>query len=428
VPQKHLGGRSYWYPQGRVLGGGSSINAQVYTRGNAKDYDEWASEEGCAGWGYRDVLPYFKRAEDNQRYVDDYHGYGGPLGVSFPVGPLPICDAYLRAAQEAGLPYNPDFNGAKQEGCGYYQLTIKNGRRSSAAVAYLRPVKGRPNLEVRTGVLTTRVVVERGRAMGVEVGRKGASPELARAEREVLVTSGAVGSPKLLLLSGIGPADELRALDIPVVHDLPGVGKNLQDHLDVYVVSECTGDHTYDRYARPHRAAWAGVQYLLFRQGPVASNLCEAGGFWYADPAARSPDIQFHLMLGSGIEKGAAKLKNPGVTLNSAFMRFVLAERQPGPECRTDEEIAAYAVRYAKTDYHPVGTCKMGVDAMAVVDPELRLRGIEGLRVCDSSVMPRLVSSNTNAPTIMIGEKASDLVRGIRAQGAAKARELVDAA
>jgi choline dehydrogenase-like flavoprotein len=480
VPQKHLGGRSYWYPQGRVLGGGSSINAQVYTRGNAKDYDEWASEEGCAGWGYRDVLPYFKRAEGNQRYVDDWHGYGGPLGVSFPVGPLPICDAYLRAAQEAGLPYNPDFNGARQEGCGYYQLTIKNGRRSSAAVAYLRPIKDRPNLEVRTGVFTTRVVVERGRAVGVEVGRKGASPELVRAEREVLVTSGAIGSPKLLLLSGIGPADELKALGIPVVHDLPGVGKNLQDHLDVYVVSECTGDHTYDRYARPHRAAWAGLQYLLFRQGPVASNLCEAGGFWYADPAARSPDIQFHLMLGSGIEKGAAKLKNPGVTLNSAFMRprargavtlasgdpaahplidpnylcdpydreisirgfrlareimrqpafrpFVLAERQPGPECRTDEEITAYAVRFAKTDYHPVGTCKMGVDAMAVVDPELRLRGIEGLRVCDSSVMPRLVSSNTNAPTIMIGEKASDLVRGIGAVGGAKARELVDAA
>jgi choline dehydrogenase-like flavoprotein len=467
VPQEHLGGRSYWYPQGRILGGGSSINAQVYTRGNAKDYDEWAEEEGCAGWRYADVLPYFKRAEDNQRLVDDYHGYGGPLGVSAPVNPLPICDAYLRAAQEAGLPFNPDFNGTRQDGCGYYQLTIRGSRRCSAAVGYLKPVRDRANLEVRTGVMTARVVVERGRAVGVDVIERGAgTPLRLHAEREVVLTAGAIGSPKLLLLSGIGPADELAAQSIPVVHDLSGVGKNLQDHLDLYVVSECTGDHTYDRYARPHRMLWAGLQYLLFGCGPVASNLCEAGGFWYADPEARSPDIQFHLMLGSGIEKGAARLRNSGVTLNSAFLRprargtvtlasadpfahplidpnywgdpydramsirgfrlareimqqpafkpFVMAERMPGPAVETDDDIAAYAIRHAKTDYHPVGTCKMGMDELAVVDPELRVKGLEMLRVCDSSIMPRLVSSNTNAPTIMIAEMASDLIQGVR--------------
>jgi choline dehydrogenase-like flavoprotein len=477
VPQQHLGDRRYWYPQGRILGGGSSINAQVYTRGNAKDYDEWATEEGCAGWSYADVLPYFKRAEDNQRLVDDYHGYGGPLGVSAPLNPLPICDAYLRAAQEAGLPFNPDFNGRRQDGCGYYQLTIRGGRRCSAAVGYLKRVKDRANLEVRTGVMTARVVLERGRAVGVEViGRRGAQPERLHVEREVLLSAGAIGSPKLLLLSGIGPADDLAALGIPVVHDLPGVGRNLQDHLDLYVVSECTGDHTYDRFSRPHRMLWAGLQYVLFGGGPVASNLCEAGGFWYADPDARSPDIQFHLMLGSGIEKGAARLRNCGVTLNSAFLRprargsvtlasadpfaepridpnywgdpydramsirglrlareimhqpafrpFVLAERMPGPEVRTDEEIAAYAIRYAKTDYHPVGTCKMGIDGFAVVDPALRVKGVDGLRVCDSSIMPRLVSSNTNAPTIMIAEMASDLIRGVRPSLAAAVQVL----
>ena len=467
VPQKHLGGRSYWYPQARILGGGSSINAQIYTRGNAKDYNEWAEEDRCAGWSYANVLPYFKRAEDNQRIIDEYHDYGGPLGVSAPVNPLPISAAYLRAAQEAGLPFNPDFNGRRQDGCGYYQLTIRGGRRCSAAVGYLRPVRGRPNLEVRTGVMALRVVIECGRAIGLEVtSRRATKPVRLYSECEVVLTAGAIGSPKLLLLSGIGPADELAALGIPVVNELPGVGRNLQDHLDLYVVSECTGDHTYDRYARrPHRMLWPGLQYVLLGTGPVASNLCEAGGFWYAEPDARSPDIQLHLVLGSGIGIETARLGNCGVTLNSAFLRprargsvtlasadpfvdplidpnywghphdramsirglrlareimrqpafkpFVMAERMPGPEVETDVEIAAYAIKHAKTDYHPVGTCKMGTDELAVVDPELRVQGLEGLRVCDSSIMPRLVSSNTNAPTIMIAEKASDLIQGV---------------
>jgi choline dehydrogenase-like flavoprotein len=465
VPQTHLGGRSYWYPQGRVLGGGSSINAMVYTRGHAADYNAWEREEGCAGWGYADVLPYFKRAEDNQRFVDAYHSYGGPLGVSAPVNPLPLCDAYLRAAQEAGLPYNPDFNGAEQEGCGYYQLTIKDARRCSAVRAYLRPVMGRRNLAVRTDAMVTRIVVENGRAVGVEIA-DASGRQVIRPEREILLTAGAIGSPRLLLLSGIGPADNARALGITPAHDLPGVGRNLQDHFDVYVVCECTGEHSYDRVARPHRTLGAGLQYLLLKNGPVASNLVEAGGFWWADRSARSPDIQLHLVLGSGVEKGAAKLDNPGVILNSCFLRprargtvrlasadpkahplvdpnywgdpydreisirgfkiareimrqqalrpYVLAERLPGPEVTTDAEIAAYAQRYGKTDYHPVGTCRMGHAADAVVDPAtLRVHGLDGLRVCDSSIMPQLVSSNTNAPTIMIGERAADIVRGV---------------
>lgn len=464
VPQRHLDGRVLWYTQARVLGGGSSINAQIYTRGNARDYDAWAADGGCAGWSYREVLPYFRRAEDNQRFADVWHGTGGPIGVSVPENPLPISEAFLRAAQEFGIPYNPDFNGARQGGIGHYQVTVRNARRSSAAVAYLRPIADRANLTVRPGAQVMRVLVESGRAVGVELATARGGTEQVRAEGEVIVSSGAIGSPRLLLLSGIGPADHLRAVGVDVVHDLPGVGCNLQDHLDLYVIAECTGDHTYDGYARLHWSAWAGLQYLLFRKGPVASTLFETGGFWYADRTARSPDIQFHLGLGSGIEAGVEKLRHAGVTLNTAFLRprsrgtvrlasgdpsamplidpnywsdpydrqigleglrmareilqqpalkpFILAERLPGPGHDGEEELARYAFRSCKTDHHPAGTCKMGVDAMAVVDPQLRVRGLEGLRVCDSSVMPFLVSSNTNAPTVMIGEKGADLIRG----------------
>ena len=322
VPQKHMKDRVFWYTQAKVVGGGSSINAQIYTRGNARDYDAWDKEEGCEGWAYRDVLPYFKRAEDNQRYANDYHSYGGPLGVSNPIAPLPICEAYLQAGQEMGIPFNPDFNGATQEGLGYYQLTQKDARRSSASVAYLKPIRDRKNLSVRTDALVTRVVVEKGRAIGVEiVDKPGAQPQLVRAEREVIVSCGAIGSPRLLQLSGIGPADDLKAAGVPVVHDLPGVGSNMQDHLDLFVIAECNGDHTYDSYARIDKTIWAGLQYILLKKGPAASSLFETGGFWYADPTAAWPDIQFHLGLGSGIEAGVEKLRNPGVTLNSAFLR-----------------------------------------------------------------------------------------------------------
>lgn len=465
VPQKHMKDRVFRYTQAKVLGGGSSINAQIYTRGNARDYDAWAHDEGCSGWSYREVLPYFKRAENNERYANDYHGYGGPLGVSNPIAPLPICEAYFRAAQEIGIPFNPDFNGAGQEGVGYYQLTQKNARRSSASVAYLRPIRDRKNLTVRSGAMVTRIVVEKGRAVGVEiVERPGAAPEILRAAVEVIVSCGAIGSPKLLMQSGIGPADHLKAVGVEVVHDLPGVGSNMQDHVDLFAIAECKGDFTYDSYARPHKTVWAGIQYLLLAKGPAASSLFETGGFWYADPTAASPDIQFHLGLGSGIEAGVEKLRHAGVTLNSAFLRprsrgtvrlksadpadaplidpnywadpydrqmsikglriardilsqdalkpFVEREVLPGSGLTTDEELAEYAFRSAKTDHHPAGTCKMGVDDMAVVTPELKVRGIDGLRVCDASVMPRVPSSNTNAPTIMVGEKGADIIRG----------------
>ncbi len=464
VPQKHMGGRVLRFTQAKVIGGGSSINAQLYTRGNPLDYEAWAKAGNCGGWGYRDLLPYFKRSEDNQRLVNAYHSYGGPLGVSAPINPPPIADAYICAAQEAGVPYNGDFNGAVQAGAGFYQLTTKNARRSSTASSFLKQASGRPNLTIMTGIMVTRIVIEKGRAIGVDIIENGAVRTL-RAEREVLVTSGAIGSPKLLLQSGIGPADHLRAVGVNVAHDLPGVGGNLQDHLDLFVICECTGEHTFDNYAKPHRAAWAGLQYLLFKTGPVSSSLFETGGFWFADPSAPSPDIQFHLGLGSGIEAGVEKLRNTGVTLNSAFLRprsrgtvrlasadpaaaplidpnywddpydremslrglelareimrqkalkpFVLREVLPGPARTGPEDLVQYAWKNAKTDHHPVGTCKMGTDALAVVGPDLKVHGLEGLRVCDSSIMPTLVSSNTNGPTIMIGERAADLVRGL---------------
>jgi choline dehydrogenase-like flavoprotein len=464
VPQKHMKGRVLRYTQAKVIGGGSSINAQLYTRGNAADYDLWASEDRCEGWDYRAILPYFKRAEDNQRFADDYHSYGGPLGVSMPVSALPICDAYIRAGQELGIPYNGDFNGKQQAGVGFYQLTQRDRKRSSASMAYLLPIKDRKNLTVRTGARVARIVIEGNRAVGVAIA-SGRELEIVRAEREVLVSSGAIGSPKLLLQSGIGPADHLRSVGIDVRHDLPGVGGNMQDHLDLFVISECTGDHTYDGVAKPHRTAWAGLQYLLFKSGPVASSLFETGGFWYADPQARSPDIQFHLGLGSGIEAGVEKLKNAGVTLNSAYLHprsrgtvrlassdpsaaplidpnywddphdrkmsleglkiareimqqdalkpYVMAERLPGPRVMTDDELFDYGCANAKTDHHPVGTCKMGTGPESVVGLDLKVHGLEGLRVCDSSVMPRVPSCNTNAPTIMVGEKGSDLIRGL---------------
>jgi choline dehydrogenase-like flavoprotein len=467
VPLAHLDGRHMWYPQGRVLGGGGSINAQVFTRGNARDYDAWAEEEGCAGWSYREILPYFRRAEDNERFSNAWHGTCGPLGVSDLISPHAMSKVFVRAAQEAGLPYNPDFNGERQEGCGLYQVTQRNGRRCSCAIAYLRPAMARRNLTVRTGAQATRIVVEHARAVGVDYVDDQSEPQHARAEREVLVTSGAVGSPKLLLLSGIGPADELRALGIEPVHDLPGVGRNFQDHVDVYVISELNGPHSYNKHTRPHRQLWAAAQYYLFGSGPITSNLAEAGGFWFVDQDARSPDVQFHFLPGSGLEAGVSQLGEHGCTLNSCFLRphsrgtvrlasadpsapplidpnyfaeeydrkisiggfrlareimaqaafrpFLRAERLPGREVKSDADLMAYARRHGKTDYHPVGSCKMGIDALAVVDPELRVHGLAGLRVCDSSIMPQLVSSNTNAPTIMIGEKAADLVRGVSA-------------
>mgnify|MGYP000971955224 CR=1 FL=1 len=461
VPQRHMNGMTIRFTQAKVIGGGSAINAQIYTRGNALDYDEWR-QIGCDGWSYEDVLPYFRKAEDNDSWDNRYHGNGGPLGVSKPRAPLPICEAYFAAAAALGIPRNDDMTGATQDGVGYYQLTQRNARRSSAAMAYLAPNRGRANLTVRTGAQVKRIVVENGRATGVEM----MDGSRVTAAAEVVLSSGAIGSPRMLMLSGIGPADHLAEVGIRPVLDQPEVGSNFQDHLDLFVIAEVTGPHTYDRYARPLWSAVAGLQYLATRKGPVASSLFETGGFWYADRDARSPDVQLHLGLGSGIEAGVAAMPNGGVTLNSAYLRprsrgtvrlassdpaaaplidpnywedphdremsirglklaqeimrqaplrpFVLAERLPGPEVRTDQDYFDFACRHSKTDHHPAGTCRMGSDPAAVVDPRLRLNGIERLRVIDASIMPTVVSSNTNAPTIMIAEKAADMIRADR--------------
>ena len=463
TPQKHMKDRVFWYTQAKVLGGGSTINAQIYTRGDRSVYDRWADEHGCDGWSYDDVLPYFMRAESNQRLADGFHGTGGPLGVSDPLAPLPVAYAFIRAAQEYGIPHNADFNGSVVEGCGFYQVTQKNGRRSSTSRDFLGPARGRPNLTVETGAEATRILVENGRAVGVRYVRGSESLE-ARAEAEVLVTSGAIGSPRLLMLSGIGPADHLGAIGVAPVHDLPGVGENLHDHMDLFVIAECSGAHSYDHYTRPHYAALAGAQYYLFGRGPAASSLFETGAFWHSGPDAIA-DLQFHFGQGSGIEAGVAAMRN-GVTLNAALVKprsrgtvrlvsadprdpplidpnywaeeedrersieglriardimrqpamspFLKGERLPGPDARTREDLVSYACANAKTQHHPVGACRMGTDAMAVVDPQLRLRGLKGLRVCDSSVMPLICASNTNAASIMIAEKASDLLRGTR--------------
>ncbi len=458
APQRGLNGKEVWYPQGRVLGGGSSINAQLYTRGNGADYDNWAAH-GCKGWSYDDVLPYFRKSESNSRFADRFHGQDGPLLVS-DVVPHRLTRVFVLAAQQAGMPFNSDFNGAEQAGLGFYQVTNRDGRRSSTSVCYVRPVRDDPALTVRTGAHVERIVVSKGRAQGVVVNGR-----TIRADREVLLTAGAIGSPRVLMHSGIGPPDHLREIGIEPVFDQPSVGSNLHDHMDVFIMSECAGEWSVDRYKSPLRAAGAGLEYLLFGSGILASNVCDGGGFWYADESEAVPDIQFHFLPGTGLEHGLRKIRN-GVTLNTAWLRpksrgvvrlkskdpmaqphidpnywgeredvrrsiagfrlgrrimaqpafrpFIKVEAYPGDAAETDEDIIEYACRHAKTDYHPVGTCRMGApdDPDAVVDPELRLRDIENLRVCDSSVMPFVVSSNTNAATIMIAEKAADMICG----------------
>jgi choline dehydrogenase len=469
VPQKHANMREIPYAQARVIGGGSSINAEIYTRGTPADYDRWAEEEGAAGWSFAEIRKYFLRSEGNTMLAGEWHGTEGELGVSNIPQPQPMTRAFVQAAQERGLPFNPDFNGAVQAGCGPYQTTTRNGRRCSAAVGYLRPALKRPNLTVKTGAMVHRIVVEKGRATGVEYATGGA-PVLARAESEVLLTSGAVGSPKMMMLSGLGPAAHLRALGLPVMADLPGVGENLQDHFGIDIVGELTGHYSLDKYNKLHWMLWAGAQYMLFNSGPVTSNVVEGGAFWHSQPGLERPDLQFHFLAGAGAEAGVPSVPkgSSGVTLNSytlrpksrgtvrlrsarpedaalvdpnflaepddlrcsvegvrisreifeqaAMQKHLRAIRFPDESVRTQADYEAYARQYGRTSYHPTCTCKMGAesDPMAVVDPQLRVRGIDGLRICDSSVMPSLVGSNTNAPTIMIGEKAADLVRGNR--------------
>ena len=464
APQKHADMREIAYAQARVLGGGSSINAEVFTRGHPSDYDRWV-EEGAPGWGFADIRKYFLRSEGNSILAGDWHGTEGPLGVSNTPDPQPMTRAFLRACQEMGIPYNPDFNGPVQEGAGVYQTTTRNARRCSAAVAYLRPALGRPNLTVVTGATVLRIRCQGGRATGVDYAVNGTAATAA-ADSEVIVTAGAIGSPKLMLLSGIGPADEIRRHGIAVTHDLPGVGRNLTDHFGIDIVAELHDHLSLDKYNRPHWAVWAGLQYLLFRSGPIASNVVEGGVFWHSAPHQPVPDLQFHFLAGAGAEAGVPSVTPgaSGVTLNSYTLRpksrgsvtlrsadpadkpvvdpnflaepddlrisvegvrlsremfaqgsmrkHIRAVRFPDDTVQTQAEYESYARRYGRTSYHPVGTCRMGGDAMAVVDPQLRVRGIDGLRICDSAIMPSLIGSNTNAPTVMIGERAADLIRG----------------
>ncbi len=462
-PEAALAGRRLYWPRGRVLGGSSSINAMCYTRGQPADYDGWA-QAGASGWDYAHVLPYFRRAEDHYAGESRFHGQGGPLTVSSLGYRNTLTRVFVAAARARGLVENPDFNGERQEGAGYYDVTQRKGRRCSTAVAYLRPAQERANLVIATRVTATRLTFDGTRATGVEYLHRGVRQQ-AQAEREVLLSAGAIGSPQLLLLSGVGPAGDLHAMGVRVVVDLPGVGENLQDHLDVCTLYKCLEPITYD--FTPFEEARVAVRYLLTRSGPGASNVAESGAF-LCSPLARDrrPDVQLHFVPAQLDDHGRNRLPGHGFTIHAcnlrpesrgritlkstdplqppriearylsaesdldvlvesvrmsrhivadaAFDRYRGAEVFPGPQADDRAGIVEFIRRKAETIYHPAGTCRMGADndARAVVDDHLRVRGISGLRVIDASVMPTLVSGNTNAPTIMIAERASDLVLG----------------
>ncbi|OQW92894.1 MAG: GMC family oxidoreductase [Beggiatoa sp. IS2] len=460
-PEPNLNNRRMYWPRGKVLGGSSSINAMCYTRGQAEDYDQWAAL-GNPGWSYHEVLPYFKKAENCERGASEYHGVGGPLNVQDLLYKNPLSGLFIEAAASLGYPRNDDFSGAKQEGIGYYQVTQKNGQRCSAAVAYLNPIKNRPNLTILTKSLAHKVLFEGKRAIGVEYSR-GRQITRALADKEVILSGGAINSPHVLLLSGIGPADQLKKVGIPVLQDLPGVGKNLQDHLDACTLYQCVKPITYDSI-RYLKEIPVGIQYYLFRKGPGTSNIAEAGGF-VRSPLAKDtrPDVQFHFLSALLDDHGRNRINDNGMTIHACDLRpesrgelllksarpddkvviyanylstdkdmammvagvkmareifhepsfnpYLGKELFPGAQANTDEAIRDFIRRKAETIYHPVGTCKMGTDDQAVVDPELKVRGIEHLRVVDASIMPTLLSGNTNAPAIMIAEKAADLMK-----------------
>ncbi|MGO9989482.1 MAG: GMC family oxidoreductase [Steroidobacteraceae bacterium] len=458
-PEPELNGRRLYWPRGRVLGGSSSINAMCYTRGHRLDYDEWAAL-GADGWDYASVLPYFRKAEDQARGSSEHHGVGGPLSVEDLAFRNPLSATFVEAAVQCGLRRNPDFNGAVQDGVGFYQVTQRRGRRCSTAVAYLRPAARRANLEVLTRCLSTRVLFEGRCAVGVEYRSDGALKR-ARADREVILAAGTIGSPQLLMLSGVGPPEELHALGIPMVADSREVGRNLQDHLDFCTLSKCTEKISYDFNA--YQELIVAVRYLLTRSGPGVSNIAEAGGFLrsHLAPDPR-PDIQFHFVPAQLDDHGRNRLSGHGYTVHAcglrplsrgylslrsaqpqdpprifasyltdpkdlkvmlegirwsreilqapAFSPFRGAEIFPGGAVVAAAGLKDVLRRKAETIYHPVGTCRMGADSSAVVDCRLRVRGVERLRVADASVMPRLIGGNTNAPTIMIAEKLADLL------------------
>ena len=471
VPQPGLGGRRGYQPRGKVLGGSSSVNAMIYIRGQREDYDGWAAE-GNSGWAWHDVLPYFKRAEHNERGADALHGSGGPLNVMDPRSPHRFGPIFVEAAKQAGHAGNADFNGERQEGVGIYQVTHKNGERFSAAKGYLTPNLGRPNLTVVTGAHTTRILIETGRAVGIEVRVEGATTKFL-ARREVLLAAGALQSPQLLMLSGIGPAAHLREHGIAVVHDLPGVGRNLQDHVDVVQVHDAP--HLKDLFGLSPTGVVNLVKGILewrkFRRGLLTTNFGEAGGFIRSSPNEARPDLQFHFVIGKLVDHGRKTVFGHGyschvcllapksrgsVTLANAdplaaplidpnffaepddmarlvrgfkAMRHILGqpalatfgarELETSASAKTDAEIEAFIRGHADTIYHPVGTCRMGSGPLDVVDAELRVHGLSGLRVVDASIMPIIVSGNTNAPTIMIAEKAADLVKAAASMPAA---------
>jgi choline dehydrogenase len=460
-PEPGLNGRNVFQPRGKTLGGSSSINGLLYVRGQHEDYDRWR-QHGNLGWGFDDVLPYFKKAEDQTRGADDFHGTGGPLPVSNLGHPDPISAAFVEAAVEAGIPRNPDFNGATQEGAGFFQTTTKGGRRASTAVAYLRPAKARANLHVETSALAEKILFEGRRAVGVTYRCAGVR-RTARARKEVLVSSGAFNSPQLLQLSGIGPADLLRQHGVEVVLDAPGVGHDLQDHMQVRVVMRCSQAITLnDIVNNPFRKVMTGLRYAAFRTGPLTIAAGTSGAFFKTNPRLATPDIQIHFLpfstdkMGEKLHpfsgftasvcqlrpesRGSLRIRSadpavpPEIRINylasevdrttnveglkilrkilgaPALAPYVVEEVDPGSKVASDEALLAYCRVRGSTIYHPTSTCRMGNDPLAVVDQRLRVRGIDGLRVVDASVMPDLVSGNTNAPVIMIAEKASDMI------------------
>ncbi|WP_353256966.1 choline dehydrogenase [Hyphomonas sp.] len=464
-PQAHMDGRRLYWPRGKGWGGSSSINGMVYIRGHAGDYDQWG-QMGLKGWSYADVLPYFKRAESYERGANDFHGGDGPLSVSESPMREPVYKAFIEAGRQAGYPVTEDFNGAQQEGFGPYQRTIHKGERWSASFAYLRPIEGpRPNLKVISTGLVTRVLIEGGRAVGVEmVEAKGQIASTVRASAEVILCAGAVQSPQLLQLSGVGDPDALKKLGIEVKAASPNVGKNLQDHLDVTVIHKMTQPISAYSMQKGMKKLFVGLRYLATQTGPGSDNFLQAGAFLKSRTGLEMPDIQLHLVnaimmnhgnhqptedgytvhacqlrpesRGSVALKSADPFDHPAIDPNylcaeedrramreavkmvrdickqASLQTYNAGEIMPGASVASDAEIDAFIRAKGETIYHPVGTVSMGVNAASPVDGDLKVRGVDGLRVVDASVMPTLIGGNTNAPTIMVAEKAADLIRG----------------